>query len=268
MSSPKKTKQQKKPLSPKEARLGPLVRQGDIAARNELILDHLSTVEKVLKTVFAPKMGRSFFHDMHEDLMSVGTIALFNAAKTWNYQNGPFFQYAWTPIERDVRHHLHMNETVARKRSQIDDHERNPKIATTSLYLVINSEKGAHDREVYLVDTLEDRFRITPEQYAETADELIRSRKRIRDLLTTLNEQELSDRNRNIFLSFWRLNDSGNDWGVKQTLDGLGRVFGVSGTRIDQIVTYVLEKISGTYTREDLERDIATILVFREVVEC
>lgn len=267
MGSPKKTRQQKKPLSPKEAQLGPLVRQGDIAARNELILDHLSTVEKVLKTVFAPKIGRSFFDHMYEDLMSVGTMTLFNAAKTWNYRDGPFFQYAWTPIERDVRHYLHANEIISRKRSQTDDPEKNPKLTTTSLHEVVYKDKGTRDKETLLVDTLEDRFRITPEQYCEATNELSLSLRRIEDLRDVLKQQETSDRNRNIFLSRWGLEGQSN-WGAKQTLEMLSQTYRLSRERIDQIVKRVQEKISGTYTREDLERDIATVLVFSEVVEC
>ena len=267
MSSPKK-KAQKKPLPPEEARLGPLVREGNIEARNELILTHLSTVETVIQKVFAPIMSRARFVQLHDDFLSVGTLALFSATKSWDYRDGPFFQYAWTAIENDVRNYLHRDEAIPRKRSQTDDPEMNPRIPVKSLHEVVQNGKKDRDRDILLIDTLGDRFGVTPEQYAELMDELALSRKRIQDLLIALNQREISKRNRNIFLSFWRLDKPGRDWGVKWALNPFGRMFGISGTRVDQILNLVQEKISSTYTRKDLERDIATIHAYRETVMC
>ncbi len=103
------------PLSVKEEReLFLKMRDGDLNARNELIMRNLRLVAHIIKKYYISYADQ-------EDLISIGTIGLIKAIDTYDVKNGTkFATYAGKCVQNEILMHFRAQKKLAME-SSIDD---------------------------------------------------------------------------------------------------------------------------------------------------
>lgn len=103
------------PLSVKEEREFFLkMRDGDVNARNELIMRNLRLVAHIIKKYYISYADQ-------EDLISIGTIGLIKAIDTYDVKNGTkFATYAGKCVQNEILMHFRAQKKLAME-SSIDD---------------------------------------------------------------------------------------------------------------------------------------------------
>ena len=95
------------PLSAeKERQYFKLVREGDEAARNKLIMHNLRLVSHIVKKYYGS-------YDAQEDLLSIGTIGLIKAIDSYNIENGTkFATYAGKCLQNEILMHFRADKKL------------------------------------------------------------------------------------------------------------------------------------------------------------
>ena len=89
-------------------------RHGDLAARNELVLRYVPLVKYVVGRVI-PNLPAGFARQEYEDLLSVGTVGLFDALERFNPDSGVKFKtYAVSRIQGQILDDLRARDRATR----------------------------------------------------------------------------------------------------------------------------------------------------------
>ncbi|HIE12243.1 MAG TPA: RNA polymerase sporulation sigma factor SigK [Desulfotomaculum sp.] len=196
-----------RPLSVDEERK--YIRQmlrGDTAARNILIEHNLRLVAHIVKKYEAAG------YDL-EDLISIGTVGLVKAVKTYNPKKGTrLATYAARCIENEI---LMYFRTCKKTRAEV------------SLYEPVGVDKEGN--EVFLIDILGSEPDTVIEQVSRRMD-----RKTLKEKLTHLDSRE-----QKIIASRYGLVD-----GRRQTQNEIAAALGISRSYVSRIEKNALEKLS------------------------
>lgn len=195
------------PLSAEEERK--YIRQmlrGDGAARNILIEHNLRLVAHIVKKYEATG------YDV-EDLISIGTVGLVKAIKTYNPKKGTrLATYAARCIENEI---LMYFRTCKKNRTEV------------SLYEPVGVDKEGN--EVFLIDVLGSEPDTVVEQVSRSID-----KKTLKEKLTNLNSRE-----QKIIASRYGLVD-----GRRLTQNEIAASLGISRSYVSRIEKNALEKLS------------------------
>ena len=195
-----------KPLSPRQERECLIqIRQGDTAAKNQLIEHNLRLVAHIVKKYYA-------ISGEQEDLISIGTIGLIKAASTFDYEKSrKFSTYASKCIENEILMHFRSRRKSASDVSLSDPVDTDREGNSLTLMDIMSEEidmvgqidlqlKSAQLRR-YIESFLDDRereiIRLVAYGYSnkEIAAELFLSEGTIRNYLSgILDKLHLRDR--------------------------------------------------------------------------
>jgi len=237
-----------------EKELAAKIDLGDKAARDKMIVSNLRLVVKIAKRYI--HRGLPFL-----DLIEEGNLGLIKAVERFDISKGfRFATYAtwWIrqALERAVDNHsrtirlpVHVNDDIKRffRETRVlgKKMNREPTIKelADSLYLEVNYvrklkvlmrrtfsiDQPVGDNDFSLSDTIEDVSSVSPTELIENLDKYE---------LVTKGFETLADNERQILVLRFGLDDN-----LPQTLDTIGKIYGVTRERIRQIEGNALRKL-------------------------
>jgi RNA polymerase primary sigma factor len=249
--------------APEERALAALVAQGDKAAREKMIVSNLRLVVNIAKRYM--NRGLPFL-----DLIEEGNLGLIKAVERFELEKEcRFSTYATWRIRqsieralvnqsRTIRLPVHVSDAINRmirvSRELAQKQNREPTVAEVAERLEVDVEEVrrlmvllkktfsierplGESNDFFLIDTIEDHSTVSPAKLQEELNSY--------ELVARWFDELLNENEKRVLTLRFGLNDED-----PQTLDSIGRSFGVTRERIRQIESKSLQKLRKLLTVE------------------